>query len=430
MRARKSWASCHPLLAQAILLSAIGVLCVILYRPICQHNAIGFDFRDYYISAAEARQGHDSYSLTGAIGLSERLYGLSPARAASDFAGRPNMAGPFTTVLMSAVAWLPPSLAYLAWLALLLAALVASLWGVARLWPLRSWTLARLCAFGASPMVFWSLYLGQTTVLVLASWVATLGLLRRRNPFLAGLVLAGGLALKPQLLAGPAVLLAVVLWSWRARWRHLVLGCSCGLAAAIACVAVFAEPGAIGHWLALIGQAGAHMAVFDDVSSLSTFYVLHWPRALVALNAATIAAWALLCLGLWLRQGRRDPQAWLVQGSVLWLLATPYVHSHDSLVLLPALWLFWRGMRSHPHPTDRMLDLVVLTVWWIAPYATMTNATRLIPGIQGLGILVPVTLAVAAFVVGSRDDPATHRPHDRYRPASQRTVPAVDPKTA
>ena len=408
MRTRKSWANYHPLMAHALLLSAIGALCVILYRPICQHNPMGFDFRDYDISATAARQGHDSYSLTGAIGLSERLYGLSPAQAASDLAGRPNMADPFTTVLVSTVAWLPPSLAYLTWLALLLMALVASLWGVARLWPLGSWTLARLCAFAASPMVFWSLYLGQTTVLVLAAWVATLGLLRRRAPFLAGLVLAGGLALKPQLLAGPAVLLAVVLWSQRARWRRLILGCVCGLAAAIAVVEVFAEPGTLGHWLALIGQAGARMAVFDDVSSLSTFYVLHWPRALVVLNAATIVAWALLCLGLWLRQGWRDPRAWLFQGSVLWLLATPYVHSHDNLVLLPALWLFWRGRRDHR--LDRILDLAVLAVWWIAPYATMTNATRLIPGIQGLGILVPVTLAVAAFVAGSRDDSARQTP--------------------
>jgi len=90
------------------------------------------------------------------------------------------------------------------------------------------------------------------------------------------------------------------------------------------------------------------------------------------------------------RNPRRFSHAPLVgQGLCLWLLATPYAHPHDDVLLLPALWL---RASDRPATHVRALDALFAVTWWLLP---MTSVLGLrLPGVRGLGVVPVILLAL------------------------------------
>ena len=136
------------------------------------------------------------------------------------------------------------------------------------------------------------------------------------------------------------------------------------------------------------------------------------PHALVTvLSLVTVLGWVMTTAMRWRRcDGDIDERRWLLLGLTLWLLATPYAHPHDDVLLLPVVWCLldegpYRG-------TSRWLAAALFVTWWLLP---MTSVLGLRPPlVRGLGI-VPVLL-LAALVMLRRAQCASRSSRDVPRP--------------
>lgn len=242
------------------------------------------------------------------------------------------------------VAWLavpfmllPYEAAYWAWSALLVAALALT-WRLAApgSGPARLILLA--AAIGWLPVVY-GLQLGQPGLFVAVGVAASYALLGR-HPFLAGVAL-GALAFKPQLafLVPPAMLLA---------GHRRAFGGSV-LALGVLGLASIAALGADGlhTYLDRLGFASG----VPVNGELTLAYVLgDWARPAQLL----IAAWTMLVAYLARRRGPEWPYVLALVGG---MLATPYVHLDDLLMLGLAGWLF---LRAQPSAAGYVLVMAIL----------------------------------------------------------------------
>lgn len=187
------------------------------------------------------------------------------------------------------------------------------------------------------PVVFGAFY-GNVIGFVFLAICLSLILLRR-FPEVAGafMVLAW---LKPP------VALPIVLLVWLflvPRPRRFLGGFAAATAAALALTLVATGEASLVHWVGgLLGYAH-DMAVQPDVASLAGLYVLWAPASIrLLVGTAVLAAAAVLTVWTWLdlRRHPRDPidaSSWLW---FVWLLATPYAHFFDLILLtLPVLVL-------------------------------------------------------------------------------------------
>ena len=238
---------------------------------------------------------------------------------------------------------LPYEVGYLVWSALLLAAL-AGTWYLAAPGD-RSWRLVHLAAAVGWLPVIYALQLGQPALFVALGVAGCYALLRAGRPFWAGCAL-GVLALKPQLafLLPPALLLS---GRTRAFWGSLI---ALGLLAGASAIAL--GPSGVAAYEARLSFA-AGVPVNQELTLAPIIGSLVATRVI----QAAIALWSLgLAYGL-----RRRGHEWvLIPALIGGLLASPYLHIDDLVMLGLAGWLYLRT--SPPVWTWALMLAVVIAV--------------------------------------------------------------------
>jgi Glycosyltransferase family 87 len=230
------------------------------------------------------------------------------------------------------VAWLavpftalPYTAAYWAWSALLVLALVLT-WRFAS--PASGqWRLVHLAAaLGWLPVIY-GLQLGQPNIFVALGVAACYALLRSERPVWAGLVL-GTLALKPQL-AFLVPLALLVSGRMRAFWGSVV---ALGVLAGASAIAL--GPDGVAAYAARLSFAAGvpvnrELTLAPLIGSLTATRIIQ----------AGIALWSLFLV----YRMRRGGYEWLfVPALAGGMLATPYLHLDDLLMLGLAAWLYTR----------------------------------------------------------------------------------------
>ena len=295
----------------------------------------------FYVAAARIGVAHGWPS----------IYNLSLQQAELDAMGsRITIADLARYISPPPVAWLalplaplPYEVGYGIWSALLLAALVGT-WYLAAPGGGR-WRLVHLAAAVGWLPVIYALQLGQPGLFVALGVAACYALLRAGHPLWAGCALAV-LALKPQLafLVPAALLLG---GRTRAFWGSVL---ALGLLAAVSAIAL--GPGGIATY-----QERLNFAAGVPVNRELTLAPLIGSLVATRLVQAAIALWSLaIAFGL-----RRRGHEWvLVPALVGGLLASPYLHIDDLVMLGLAGWLY---LRTSPPPwTWALMFAMVIAV--------------------------------------------------------------------
>ena len=248
-------------------------------------------------------------SLGSGITVAELARYISPPPVA--WLALPFTARPFTT-------------AYFVWSAMLLIAL-AGTWKLAAPGSGRARLILLITAVGWLPVVY-GLQLGQPGFLVALGVAGSYALLKAGRPWWAGIAL-GALVLKPQLaFLVPLMLLA-------ARRDRAFLGSALALAALA--LASFAALG-IGGATAYLDRLNFASTVPVNRELTLAFFVGDSARAV----QLAIAAWTVF---LAYRTRRRGPEWPYALGLAGGMLATPYVHLDDLMMLGLAAWLILRA---------------------------------------------------------------------------------------
>jgi len=279
------------------------------------------------------------------IGLRQgfhQLYDLAAQRREWDALGPllwyPAPYPPFLAWLVAPFALLPFPLAYGLWNVVLAAALVGT-------WLLlapggRSLRALQLALALALPVVAFSLLLGQVVLIVAFALALAARLLVRGSATAAGLTLCL-IAVKPQLaLLVPVALLAAgrlrVFLTWGVATGGLLL---------------------LAWWsLGLDGLTAYAHRLRDATGALGAYQVpagLTLPGLLGHGLPATVAqamVVAAVVVAAWRRRGR-GPMWTIAIGVVGSLLFTPFYHSDDLAVLVPAAWMW---MRTAPPAWERV----------------------------------------------------------------------------
>jgi hypothetical protein len=280
------------------------------------------------------------------------------------------------------VAWLavpvvplPYEVGYWVWSALLLFALGWT-WYLAA--PGGPWRLVHLAAAVAWLPVIYGLQLGQPALFVALGVAGCYALLQAGRPFWAGIAL-GALALKPQL---AFLVPAALLLSGRPRafWGSVV---ALGVLAGASALAV--GPSGIAEY-----QARLNFAASVPVNRELTLAPLIGSLAVTRVIQVAIALWALL---LAFRMRHRSHEWVLIPALVGGMLATPYLHLDDLVMLGLAGWLY---LRTSPPAWTWLLVLGLVIAAEGIPFF---GALPLIAG----ELVALVLLSVAALKVDDRN---------------------------
>lgn len=200
-----------------------------------------------------------------------------------------------------------------------------------------------ILVFLLMPQVVLGAFYGNPIAIVFAAIGLSLPLLHR-NPALAGALLSVAW-LKPPI-ALPAVLLIALFYVPNP--RRLAFG-FLG-ASGILLLTTIATTGAtsLGLWLRGLSRYSNDMAIQPDVISLNGLYLRllsNGPR--LALEAVTLAAALALTAYYWQKkQNMSQADVWLAPLWVVWMLAAPYGHFFDEILLaVPAVALFGQNGR-------------------------------------------------------------------------------------
>ena len=314
-----------------------------------------FDLYQWVVAYASDNFHNDLtfYYAAAKIGLThgwQSIYDLRLQQEALDALGsRIQIAELARYISPPPVAWLavpltlvPFQVAYGIWSALLLAALVWTWYlaapGTGRL------RLVHLAAALAWLPVIYGLQLGQPELFVALGVAACYALLRTDRPVWAGIAL-GALVLKPQLaVLVPAALLV--------GGRYKAFGASVvaiGLLA-LAAVVVVGPAGVSAYEQRLNFAAGV------PVNRELTIGVLIGNLAAARVVEAVIAIWSLVLV---YRFRRRQVEWLFVPALIGGLLASPYLHLDDLLMIGLAAWLY---LRTSPQPRWSWAFLFALVI--------------------------------------------------------------------
>lgn len=321
-----------------------------------------FDLYQWALAYAGDRFHNDFtfYYAAARIGMSHgwaSIYDLGLQQAQLDAMGsRITIAELARFISPPPVAWvalpftlLPYEVAYWAWSALLLVAL-SLIWWLAAPGTGRVRLILIAAAVGWLPVIY-GLQLGQPGLFVALGVAACYALLRGGRPFLAGLAL-GALSFKPQL----AILVPFAL---------LVVGQRRAFLGGVVSLGVLGAAS-----LAALGPDGVH-AYLDRLNFASTVPVNRELTLTYVLGDAArpaqifVAAWTLLIVYRSRGRGLEWPLAIALVGG---MLATPYVHLDDLVMLGLAGWLF---LRAEPWAAAYLLVFAVVVegepIWGPAP---------------------------------------------------------------
>lgn len=247
------------------------------------------------------------------------------------------------------VAWLavpltllPFQVAYFVWSALLLSALGWT-WYLAAPGTGRRRLVHLAAAIGWLPVIY-GLQLGQPGLFVALGVAGSYALLRRGRPFWAGVAL-GALVLKPQLaFLVPAALL--VSGRHRAFW-----GCVVAIGALALIAALLVGPTGISTY-----QERLNFAAGVPVNRELTIAGLLGNVAVARVIQVVLAIWALV---LAYRLRGRGHEWVFIAALVGGLVASPYLHLDDLVMLGLAGWLF---LRTSPRPGWSWIVVIALVI--------------------------------------------------------------------
>jgi hypothetical protein len=386
-------------------LAAVVLLCsVALDLVLLPHDGgLGHDFSAFYAAGLTLRHGHDPYSWAQLAATEAHVRSIGDPRQPMGF--NPYANPPLFAWAMAALTVVPERPAYVIWLAAMVAAMLASVallasWdGMGR----RGWALL---AVAATPAPVIGYFLGQQTPLLLVALAAALTALRHKRPAPAGILLTVGW-IKPHLMFPIALLLVAMLG--RPQARRLLAGLL-GASTVLGLASWLLTGEALGlAWVRDLSLYGHTLdTVQPDLSSLAGVYLSVVGRPWSAyIGAAIVGAW-LLFAALLVCKARREGLApaddrWLRLfglGLASWLLATPYAHPADLVLLAPVLpVLLGRHLGGLADPQVR----VALGVLLVAPEADLLGFR---PNVWlSYSVLVPLTMLIALRpwrIVGER----------------------------
>ena len=297
-----------------------------------------FDLYQWALAYAADRFHNDFtfYVAAARIGIKHgwpSLYDLSIQQAELDALGsRIHIAELARYISPPPVAWLalpltplPYEVGYWVWSALLLIALALT-WYLAAPGHGRVRLIYLAAALGWLPVIY-ALQLGQPGLFVALGVAGSYALLRSGRPFVAGLAL-GALALKPQLafLVPAALLLG---GKSRAFWGSVIaLGVLAGISA------LTLGPSGLAEYTARLNFAAS-----VPVNREMTLAPLLGSLAVTRVVQLTIAVWSLVLV---YRFRRRATEWVFIAPLVGGLLASPYLHLDDLVMLGLAGWLYLR----------------------------------------------------------------------------------------
>jgi len=386
----------HGAIMRRVLYTVALLLVLSFYGEVLAHApVVGQDFRVFYSAATVIQHGGSPYDVRALVRVEDRLFPTRSATERRDRRANPYIQGPLLALIFVPFLGFPPAVVYDIYAAALLAAAAVALLVLDRVRRDGVGPIAhaprRALPLLLSPVVFLAVLLGQPDPLLLLLFALAWHALQRRHIALASTLLTVA-CIKPQIMIGPIVLLALL--AWRAGGiRSYVGGLLAGAAAVVGCCLLFAGPLVTGDWLrALVSFGSGTVYTQVDIAALSTLYLDWLPHALVPLAViGAVAAWVVWAVSS-ARRGTSDASAtlrWVGQGLCLWLLATPYAHPHDDVLLLPVLWLCATVRLA----TDRRaLGALFATTWWFLP---MTSVLGLrLPIVRGLGVVPVILLAL------------------------------------
>jgi len=386
----------HGAIMRRVLYTVALLLVLSFYGEVLAHApVVGQDFRVFYSAATVIQHGGSPYDVRALVRVEDRLFPTRSATERRDRRANPYIQGPLLALIFVPFLGFPPAVVYDIYAAALLAAAAVALLVLDRVRRDGVGPIAhaprRALPLLLSPVVFLAVLLGQPDPLLLLLFALAWHALQRRHIALASALLTVA-CIKPQIMIGPIVLLALL--AWRAGGiRSYVGGLLAGAAAVVGCCLLFAGPLVTGDWLrALVSFGSGTVYTQVDIAALSTLYLDWLPHALVPLAViGAVAAWVVWAVSS-ARRGMSDASAtlrWVGQGLCLWLLATPYAHPHDDVLLLPVLWLCATVRLA----TDRRaLGALFATTWWFLP---MTSVLGLrLPIVRGLGVVPVILLAL------------------------------------
>jgi hypothetical protein len=249
------------------------------------------------------------------------------------------------------LSWLDPIAGWAVWVVLLALALLLG-WRLAA--PGAGWVRYThlLVLLGLFPVAY-GLRLGQDSVLVAAALAISWWLLRSDRQLAAGLVLTS-IVLKPTL----AFLVPIVLV---ARYPRAIAAFAAGAAVLAGASAISLGPGGITQfWSASTGEASLPFNWFMTLRGVLG------PGWLGSLAEALVIAATLV--GAWRRRIDAPPEVLMAIGIVGSVLASPYLHTQDFVVLVIAGWLF---LQSKPPLWEQLWLLpglvAVELVWLLGP---------------------------------------------------------------
>jgi Glycosyltransferase family 87 len=356
-------------------------------------GGLGHDFSSFYAAGLTLRHGHDPYSWAQLGATEAHLRSIGDPRQPMGF--NPYANPPLFAWAMAAFTVLPQRPAYVIWLAAMAVAmlgsvaLLASSYGMGR----RGWALL---VFAVTPAPVIGYFLGQQTPLLLVALVAALAALRRDRPALAGVLLTVGW-IKPHLIF-PIALVLVAMLGWREA-RRLLAGFLC--ASAVFGLASWLATGEalFMAWVRDLNLYGHTLdTVQPDLSSLAGIYLSVVGRPWSAyIGAAIVGAWLLFAAVL-VGKARRAglvpaDDAWLrlvALALTSWLLATPYAHPADLVLLAPVLPVLLE--RRLEGLADAWVRLA-LGMLLIAPEADLLGFR--LNFVLSYSVLVPLTMLIA-----------------------------------
>jgi len=240
----------------------------------------------------------------------------------------------------------------------------------------------------ASPLVFLAVWNGQQSTLLFCALGAALYATRRGYPCLAGAFLALGWV-KPHLLVPIALAAPLLLAPRMARRWYAGFGTAtvCGVVLTI----LTTGTGSIDAWLrTLFGYTGYVDAIQNYLPSLSGMALVllahPWNR-LIASIMLVLGVVVMILAVIWARRSHCPPWIGVATLMAIWLVFTPFAHTNDDVLLLPAIVAVWGRNGTHE---GRIFPYLVL--WAISTL----SLSFFLPGpLRMMGALPPVLVLIA-----------------------------------
>ncbi len=298
------------------------------------------DWRVFYAAGQLGAQGGNVYD-PAAMHVAEQAaqhYGrVQPSL--DDFTDLPVVA-----IVLRAFTWLPYWVSFAVFTALgaIASGIALHAWMRHAGWrPAPLWLAAAFCSW----IMLVGLFAGQFDAVLLAAAIASLLLMRRDRPWIAGLCMAAVL-LKPHVL-WPLPLLVVAAWWLPDRTRAIRFAAAAGAALIGGAGAGFLLlPHSVSFFSHLLTFGGRVSAVQPDLSGIPGL-LIHLPAGAEIGAATAVAGAAAVAVVAALAARGRLPVAGggvggdliPLAGLALWLALTPYAHPNDDVLLLPLLVL-------------------------------------------------------------------------------------------